>query len=411
MKDKKVRIKSVSGLSEKDLSEGGAADQRLGRNKRFCLIIVIVVVVSFVMGGVGSILFDKFLLGYLTKISFLAENDFFKFEKSKVVIQKEERVVSREEPVLKGLISRVNVSVVGIIKEDEVPNPEEISIVRKMEGYGLIITADGLIVTSSNVFTDAKSKYKVIVSSGNVYEIEKIINDPASEAAFVSVEADGLSVVELGISDDVAVGQKIFSLVRDPFGNIEVRSGVVESKNYNLTFPQSVEKIEGYFRSGISNLDLGNPLFDFSGRVIGVNVAKEGNDLLALPSDEVGLIIDDIIKERRIIRSRLGMKYVKIDSGIAAVNDLLMDRGLLVFSPDNINKPAVIASGSAFEAGIRFGDIITKIGDREVEEDFILHRALKKFKIGDEIEMTYLRDGKETKTKLILKEVKNRLDD
>ena len=408
MSDNDIRIKSIDNVS----SGHKAASDSTSRmrtpsvsRKRSCLTVFLVLIASFIIGGLGGLFFDGILLSYLSKIPFLGNSDLVQVEGSKVIIQRGERTLTDSDLIVKDLRKSTSNSVVGIRKELKKSPPSKININPEFLGSGVVLTADGLIVTSAGIFTDRQAGYQVVDDNGTVYQVENIIYDPASEIALVKAQADDLSVAELD-SSEVKVGQTLYSLVTDQLGQLAVASVIVEAKNYQPNFPLDSEKVENYLQSSVKYISLGGPLFNYQGKVVGIKVAQDDESTLIFPASDISSVLDKVIAEDKITRLEFGVKYVNLNDKIAKANDLSRTRGLLIYSAPSSGQSAVKPNSPAYKAGLKANDIITKIGEDEIDSYYLLPQSLQKYSAEEQVEITYWRDNQELQTKVILKEVK-----
>jgi len=409
MSDNNVRIKSIDNMSIKHDDSVADDDQplkafqsQLVSRKRSCVMGILVIVASFIMGGLGGLFFDYLLL---SKIPLLENSDLVQVGESRVTIQRGEKVIVDNDSIVKDLRKNVSNSIVGIRKEVKKSSAGQINIESEFLGHGVILTADGLIVTSANVLTDRRASYQVVNSEGTVYRVENIIDDPASEIALVKIQANNLSVAELD-STGARVGQTLYALATDQLDRSQAIPIVVEAEHYQVNFPADSEKIENYFRSSIKNISSGSPLFDYQGKLTGIKVAQNDESMLIFSVADVKAILGKVIAENKITRLELGIRYVNLNDKIAKVSDLSRTQGLLIYSKPGSGRLAVKSNGPAAIAGLKANDIIIKIGDVEIDNNYLLPQSLSEYSTEEPIEITYWRDNQELKTQATLKEIK-----
>jgi S1-C subfamily serine protease len=133
-------------------------------------------------------------------------------------------------------------------------------------------------------------------------------------------------------------------------------------------------------------------------------VDKSGEGIgFAIPINDLRPAIESVISQGKIVRPMLGVRYVNITPEIAALNKLSVNKGALLDGGQG-GATGVISGGPAEKAGLKTGDIIESVNGQEVNEQNSLTRILQKFKPGDQVEVKYLRDGKEATVKATLKE-------
>lgn len=161
----------------------------------------------------------------------------------------------------------------------------------------------------------------------------------------------------------------------------------------------SSEQLQNLFQTdaAINPGNSGGPLVNLDGQVVGINTAVAGqgaqNIGFAIPINEVKPLIASVKSAGRIVRAYLGVRYVAIDNQTAAENKLPVTSGAWVKAADDAN-PGVVADSPAAKAGIKESDIITKIGNDKVDATHSLQSLIGKYKVGDKVVLTIIRDGK-----------------
>jgi serine protease Do len=126
-----------------------------------------------------------------------------------------------------------------------------------------------------------------------------------------------------------------------------------------------------------------------------MNTAVAGNAQnigFAIPIDEIKAAISSVMKQGKIERPYLGVRYIVISPAFAKANNISVDKGAYIVG-DGTNL-AVVPNSPAAKAGIKEGDIVTKIGGQEIDQDHTLTSLLSKKKVGEKVTLTLLRDGK-----------------
>ncbi len=161
----------------------------------------------------------------------------------------------------------------GFSQKTQGGTPEDI-------GSGFVVNADGLIVTNKHVVQDTSAKYKVITNDGKEYEVTTINRDPANDLAILKIDAKGLVPLELGISDNLKVGQSVIA-IGTALGQFRhtVTTGVVSGLGRGITagdaYQGFAEKLDDVIQTdaAINPGNSGGPLLNSAGQVIGINVA------------------------------------------------------------------------------------------------------------------------------------------
>ena len=404
-----IRIKSITEQKmhpdtpniEKEKKEQDVPKIKLGWRWLVLLIMIIV------FGGLTGILADRFLFPYLVTMPFFENYEFLKPRETQIIVQKEKEVLLQESDVLISAVKKVKPAVVSVVSKEEINKILDKTQDTKPK-TGFVVTSDGIILTNSEVVSSSEQKYLVITSDGRNYEVKDIFFDPASDIVFLKILADNLPVVDLGVSDDLQLGQKVVILGAAflEFQNF-VTSGIVSGLNRSIRSGLNEEKLDEmiFTDAQINPKNSGGPLFDLSGKVLGLVCQKEtdGKRLsYVIPIDFIKKPLGDVIKKGKIVRPKLGIRYVKITPDLAQIKNLPKSYG--IFLPQNYEMKSVTPGGPAAQAGLRRGDIILAIGEKEIKESISLIRILEEFDVGSDIEVIYIRARKEHKAKVRLGE-------
>jgi serine protease Do len=271
-------------------------------------------------------------------------------------------------------------------------------------GTGMIISSDGLILTNRHVVEDAAANYTVVMSDGKTYPAKVVSRDTVNDAAFLRISASNLPVIALADSGSVKVGQRVVA-IGNALGQFQntVTEGIISGIGRGLVAGDqsgaSAEQLENVFQTdaAINPGNSGGPLVNLEGQVVGMNTAVAGqgsqNIGFAIPINDVKPLIASVKTAGRIVRPYLGVRYVAIDQQTATENQLSVNKGAWVQAADDAN-PGVVAGSPAEKAGVKEGDIITKIAGNAVDATHSLQSLIGKYKVGDKIVVTVLRDGK-----------------
>jgi serine protease Do len=270
----------------------------------------------------------------------------------------------------------------------------------------MIVTSDGLILTNRHVVDDTTANYTVVTSDGKSYPANVVSRDTVNDVAFVRISASNLPVIELGDSGSVKVGQRVVA-IGNALGQFQntVTDGIISGLSRGVTagdgsntLGSSSEQLQNLLQTdaAINPGNSGGPLVNLDGQVIGINTAVAGqaqNIGFAIPINEVKPLIASVKSAGRIIRPYLGVRYVAVDQQVATQNNLSVKNGAWVQAADD-NNPGVVANSPAAKAGVKEGDIITKVGGSSVDATHSLQSLITQHKVGDKVTITLLRDGK-----------------
>ncbi|MBN2017045.1 MAG: trypsin-like peptidase domain-containing protein [Candidatus Cloacimonetes bacterium] len=267
-------------------------------------------------------------------------------------------------------------------------------------GSGVIISEDGYAITNSHVVQNA-SEIKVFLSDGRNFEAELIGSDDVNDIAVIKlkeIEAD-LPRAYLGDSDDLIIGEWTIAL-GNPFGYLikdsepTVTVGVVSALNRNFHSKEDrIYKKMIQTDAAINPGNSGGPLVNVNGEIIGINTfifSKSGGSLgigFAIPSNRVKNIVQEIIKYGGIRSIWFGFKVQDITPSIANSLGLKSSNGVIITYIDE--------NGPADNAGLKRGDIITSIDSQEIKDVNDAEFAVSDLRIGEEISIEIIRDGKD----------------
>jgi serine protease Do len=264
-------------------------------------------------------------------------------------------------------------------------------------GSGVIITKDGYIVTNNHVVDNA-SKVEVILEDKRAYIAEVVGTDPETDLALLKIQEENLLYLNLGNSDDLKVGEWVVA-VGNPFNlTSTVTAGIVSAKgrNINLLRERGGEyAIENFIQTdaAVNPGNSGGALVNTSGELIGINTAIASQTgsysgySFAIPINLAKKIIGDLKDYGEVKRAILGVRIQDI------TQELANDKGLENLT--GVYIPAVSEGGSADKAGVKEGDVITKISGVRVDKSSELQEQISKYHPGDKVDISLVRDGKE----------------
>lgn len=270
-------------------------------------------------------------------------------------------------------------------------------------GTGVIISANGYVMTNKHVVASASS-ITVATAGGDIYERVKLIgSDPLNDLAFLKIDnVNNLTAAEIGESSTLRIGQNVVA-VGNSLGEYQntVTSGIISG----LGRPVSAQGEDGRQESltdlvqtdtAINPGNSGGPLVNMSGQVVGINtaVASDAQGIgFAIPIDATKGIMEGVLKKGVIERPYIGVRYTDISPALAKERKLSVKSGALVAG--STGNEAIEAGSPAEKAGLKEGDIITKIGNLTVGQNGSVSSLVSAYKPGDTVKVTYLRGGKE----------------
>lgn len=269
-------------------------------------------------------------------------------------------------------------------------------------GSGVIISADGYIVTNNHVVADA-DKLEVSLDDKRTFKAKVIGTDPSTDLALVKIDAKDLPAIAIANSDDVGIGQWVVA-VGNPF-NLEgtVTAGIVSAKGRNINILEGTAPIESFIQTdaAINPGNSGGALVNEKGQLVGINSAiasptgAYAGYGFAIPSRLVEKVVSDLKDYGTVQRGFLGAIIRQIDGHFAQEKDLDVNQYVWVDS--------LLAGGAADKAGLKKGDIIQKIDGTPTETSSELLEIIGRHRPGDQLTLTVLRKGREMEIPVSLK--------
>jgi serine protease Do len=275
---------------------------------------------------------------------------------------------------------------------------------REVSGYGsgVIISADGYIITNNHVIDGAES-VDVTLNDNRTFNAEVIGRDPASDIALLKIKSDNLPFIKYGDSEQLRLGEWVLA-VGNPFNlTSTVTAGIVSAKGRSFTMPDGTYRIESFIQTDAA-LNMGNSggaLVNTKGLLVGItsaiispNGAYAGNSF-AIPVTIVKKVVDDLKEFGEVQRALIGVNIKDVESEDAEKQNLKEVKGILVTN--------IIEDGSAEDAGIKVNDVIVKFDGVQVNSVPELQEQVGKHRPGDKASVTYIRGGKETTVPITMK--------
>jgi S1-C subfamily serine protease len=279
-------------------------------------------------------------------------------------------------------------------------------------GSGFIVSSDGMILTNKHVVSDTTASYSVVTNDGKKYEAKVLARDGVQDLAVLKITATGLPVAPLGNSDTIRLGQTAITIgnALSEFRNT-VSVGVVSGLARNVTAGSGVfsEELEGVIQTdaAINPGNSGGPLINLKGEVIGINtaiVSGAQNIGFALPINNAKRDIDSVKTTGKITIPFIGVRYLVITPEVAEREKLSVEYGALIRG--NPDGPATVKGSPADKAGIKAEDIITQVNGVKILEERSLLSLIQRYNVGDTVNLTVLRGGKEIVVPVLLEERK-----
>ncbi len=318
-------------------------------------------------------------------------------------VLKTQKLVDEESAII-DVVDKVSPSVVSVVvKSVEYDFLNGPTLSESGIGTGFIVDPNGLIVTNSHVVNNPSGEYSVVLKDGTTYEVDKIHLDRISDLAILEVTARGLPAVELGDSDSLKVGQRAVA-IGNALGQFQntVTSGIISGISRELEASSGFGEVHTYegaiqTDAALNPGNSGGPLLNLSGQVVGINVATTpgaDNISFAIPVNTLKPILEGFLEKGRIVKPYLWVSYTMITKALAALRNL----------PQGAFVARVYPDTPAESAGMQRGDIIVTFGERKLDDNLSLAKAILEAKIGDKMEVVVNREDKELTLPVVLVE-------
>ena len=308
------------------------------------------------------------------------------------------------------IADKVSKSVVSIVTSTKTTNLFGQSLNSSAAGTGIIVTADGYILTNKHVINGA-NKVTVILDDGTTYEdVEVVATDPLNDVAFLKIKnVSNLPVATLGNSKTINVGQQVIA-IGNALGEYQntVTSGIISGTGRSVTASDgsyNTETLTDMIQTdaAINSGNSGGPLVNAAGEVIGINTATSAsaeNMGFAIPISSVKGMLAQLTESGKAERTYLGVYATEITPEAAKAYNLPVNSGAYLYSPSSYS--AIVKGSPADKAGLKEKDIVTKVNDTAVGAAGSLTNLLGEYKPGDTVQLTVIRDGKEIAVKVTL---------
>lgn len=276
---------------------------------------------------------------------------------------------------------------------------------RAAAGSGVIISADGYIVTNNHVVDGADELTVTLNENSKEYSARIIGADKTTDLALIKIDAKNLPAITIANSDDVKVGEWVLA-VGNPLGlNNTVTAGIVSAKARSMgQGVSSMIQTDAAINQGNS----GGALVNTRGELIGINAmiySQTGSNIgygFAIPTSIVNKAVDDFKKYGSYQRAMIGIQGMDVKNYVDAMKD--QDKDVQDFGTmEGIYIDKVVEDGAAADAGLQEGDVLTHIDGQKVKQFGELQAIIAQKRPGDKVKITYLRNKKEKTTTLTLK--------
>ncbi|TDH26506.1 PDZ domain-containing protein [Segetibacter sp. 3557_3] len=277
---------------------------------------------------------------------------------------------------------------------------------QRASGSGVFISNDGYIVTNNHVI-DGADDINVTLPNRRSYKATLVGTDPSTDIAVLKVEGKNFPYIVYGNSDEVKLGQWVLAVGYPLTLDVTVTAGIISAKarSIGINSRQSESPIESFLQTdaAVNPGNSGGALIDTEGQLVGINSAiasptgSYAGYSYAIPVNIVKKIVNDLIKFGTAQRAYLGIQYAPDNIPEERKKEMGIKEG------DGVYVTEVPAGGAAAAGGIKKGDFVTKINGIAVTTGPEMVEQVTRYKPGDKVTITYVREGKENTTTLTLK--------
>ncbi len=259
-------------------------------------------------------------------------------------------------------------------------------------GSGVILTEDGFIVTNNHVIDDAQN-IKVILNDNREFDAELVGADPSTDIAVLKIDAENLSVITFGNSENLEIGEWVLA-VGNPFNlTSTVTAGIISAMGRNLRINRDQMAIESFIQTdaAVNPGNSGGALVNQQGQLVGINTAiasRTGSYTgysFAVPVTIVKKVVNDLMEFGEVQRALIGVNISDVNAEVADKLDLENVEGVYI--------AGVPEDGAAYDAGIKVDDVIINVGGVKMKTSAELQEKISQYRPGDDVEIVVIRDG------------------
>ncbi len=284
-------------------------------------------------------------------------------------------------------------------------------------GTGFIITADGLVVTNKHVVSDDSAEYVVILDDGTQLEAKVLDKDSLNDIALIQITGDderlgGLPTLEFSDSDQISVGDPVVA-IGNALGEYSNTTtvGIISATGREIVaggagFSENLVNLI-QTDAAINPGNSGGPLLNMAGEIVGMNTAIDTTATgigFAIPANDIAMVVKSYQEFGRIVRPFVGVMYIPVTPQVVQNYKLDIDKGVYILGADDPAVAGVLQGSPAEAAGLKEGDVILSVDDKELTSTYSLSNAIANYLVGDTITLKVWRDGKEMSVELKLEE-------
>jgi serine protease Do len=374
---------------------------------RRTLLIVLVVLLCFAAGFSGGLVGGHFSRSNSIATSHAAQQQY----------------VSNESQLIEEIAKNVGQSVVSVDVQGQDNSATDFfgftqPQTTESAGTGFIISSDGIVVTNRHVVPAGTTSVSVTLADGtkfdNVDVLGRTSDASSQDIAFLKINnlnGKTLTPVTLGDSSAMKVGDRVIA-IGNALGQFQntVTSGIISGFGRDVTAgdqsgAQASENLTDLFQTdaAINEGNSGGPLVNINGEVVGINtaIASDAQNIgFAQPVNDLKGLIAGVLNNGQLQQPYLGVRYISLTNDLAKEFNIKVTRGAYITSGND--QPAIVDGSPAARAGLKEKDVITKVNNITIDDKISLTSALSKFKVGESITLTVVRNGKTVTVKATL---------
>lgn len=293
------------------------------------------------------------------------------------------------------------------------------TVQQESAGTGVIIDKSGIVITNRHVVPKQSKSVSVTLSDGtelkDVEVIGRTSDSDSLDIAFLKIKdtkGKNLKVAKIGDSSKVQVGDKVIA-IGNALGQFQntVTSGIISGYGRDIQAGDesgSTETLQNLFQTdtAINQGNSGGPLVNTKGEVIGINTAvatgTAENIGFAIPISDIQGLITSVLREGKLLRPYIGVRYVSLTDSFAYQYNLDVKRGAYIAPNPDGDLPTIVSGSPAEKAGLKEKDIIAKVDGVEIDEKHSLTSLINRKAVGDKVTLSVIRDGKTVEIQLLL---------
>jgi len=269
-------------------------------------------------------------------------------------------------------------------------------------GSGVILSADGFIVTNNHVINGA-DEIEVVLNDKRSFNATIIGTDPSTDIALIKIQADALPFLTFGNSDNLQIGEWVLA-VGNPFNlTSTVTAGIVSAKGRNINILGGGNSIEAFIQTdaAVNPGNSGGALVNVKGELIGINTAIATNTgsyqgySFAVPANIASKVVEDLRNFGTVQRAYLGIQIQDVDAALASKEDLSVNYGAYVAD--------FLPNSAAEAAGLKKGDVVVSIESVLVRSTPQLMEVVSRKRPGEKVKVVVDRKGKQQEFTITLR--------